>query len=175
MFSRDNHKTASWVIDIEVIGLIQDKIFFAGPLQVCNQWRGGSEAAGEAPRIMVPPPPSHAFFLLVWDAYYVVGTTCNDHRSLRNTFGWMGRYKPPSNLWSESPKNLHLTVPKSGSNIAQQYVDGHAFFHEHCSTKSPENPKGPKFSILKFPIEKKMCMFYSSSWIIFLKFKRQAI
>ena len=36
MFSRDNHKTASWVIDIEVIGLIQDKIFFAGLLQVCN-------------------------------------------------------------------------------------------------------------------------------------------
>ena len=29
-------KLPSWVIDIEVIGLIQDKIFFAGPLQVCN-------------------------------------------------------------------------------------------------------------------------------------------
>ena len=36
MFSRDNHKTASWVIDIEVIGLIQHKISFAGPLQVRN-------------------------------------------------------------------------------------------------------------------------------------------
>ena len=31
-FSRDNHKTASWVIDIEVIGLRQNK----GSLQVCN-------------------------------------------------------------------------------------------------------------------------------------------
>ena len=55
----------------------------------------------------------------------------------------------------EAPKNLHLTVPKSGSNIAQQYVDGYAFCHVHCSTKSQENPKGPKFSILKFLIRKK--------------------
>ena len=59
----------------------------------------------------------------------------------------------------EAPKNLHLThvptVPKSGSNIAQQYVDGYAFFHVHCSTKSQENPKGPKFSNLKFLIRKK--------------------
>ena len=57
----------------------------------------------------------------------------------------------------EAPKNLHLTVPKSGSNIAQQYVDGYAFFHVHCSTKPQENPKGPKFSILKFLI-RKLCV-----------------
>ena len=55
----------------------------------------------------------------------------------------------------EASKNLHITVPKSGSNIAQQYVDGYAFFHVYCSTKSQENPKGPKFSILKFLIRKK--------------------
>ena len=36
VFSRDNHKTASWVIHKEVIGLIQDKISFARPLQACN-------------------------------------------------------------------------------------------------------------------------------------------
>ena len=36
MFSQDNHKAASWVIDIEVIGLIQNKISSTGPLQVCN-------------------------------------------------------------------------------------------------------------------------------------------
>ena len=71
--------------------------------------------------------------------------------------------------------NLHLTVPKSGSNIAQQYVDGYAFFHVHCSTKSQENPKGPKFSILKFLIIKNVYVLYSSSWTIFLKFKRQEI
>ena len=125
---------------------------------------------------MAPPlPPVMLFRLLVWDADYVVGTTCNDRRSLRNTFQWMGRYKPPSNLWSEGANNLNLTVLKSGSNIAPQYVDGYAFFHVHCSTKSQENPKGLKFSILKFLIRKKMCVFYSSSWMIFLKFKRQAI
>ena len=49
---------------------------------------------------------------------------------------------------------LHLTVPKSGSNIVQQYVDASAFFHVHCSTKSQENPKSPKFSIYKFLIRK---------------------
>ena len=74
----------------------------------------------------------------------------------------------------EAPKNLHLTVSKSGSNIAQQYVDGNAFFHVHCSTKSKENPKGPKFSILKFLIRKK-CVCSIVRWIIFLKFKRQAM
>ena len=74
----------------------------------------------------------------------------------------------------EALKNLHLTVLKSGSNIAQQYMECYAFVHVHCSRKSQENPKGPKFSILKFLI-RKMCLFYSSSWTIFLKFKRQAI
>ena len=55
----------------------------------------------------------------------------------------------------DAPKNLHLTVPKSESNNAQQYLDSYAFFHVHYSTKSQENPKGPKFSILKFFIRKK--------------------
>ena len=55
----------------------------------------------------------------------------------------------------EAPKNLHLAVPKSWSIIAQQYVDGYVLFHVHFSTKSQENPKGPKFSILKFLIRKK--------------------
>ena len=75
-----------------------------------------------------PPPPSHTFLPLgLPDACHVVGTTvghCVIHLG-------------------EAPKNLHLTVPKSGSNIAQQYVDGYAFFRVHCSTKSQENPKGP--------------------------------
>ena len=57
----------------------------------------------------------------------------------------------------EAPKNLHLMVPESGSSgssTAQQYVDVYAFVHVHCSTKSQENPKGPKFSILKCLIRK---------------------
>ena len=55
----------------------------------------------------------------------------------------------------EAPKNLHLTVPKSGSNIVQQYVDGYAFFHVHCNKRSQENSKGLKFSVLKFIIRKR--------------------
>ena len=41
------------------------------------------------------PPLSHTFFAS-WsgtrprDACHVIGTTCNDRRSLRNTVGWMG-------------------------------------------------------------------------------------
>ena len=145
-----------------------------------------------------PPPPVILFCLLVWEACHVVGTTCNDYWSfhvvgtacndrwsLRNKFGWMGVLQAPQQFNGkvvvevqgarhlEAPKNLHLMVPKSRSIIAQQYVDGYAFFHVHCSTKSQENPKGPKFS--SFFIRKKMCMFYSFSWTIFLKFKRQAI
>ena len=52
-----------------------------------RQYRGGSEAAGKTPGIKVPHSPSHAFCLLVWDAYYVVGTTFNCRLSLGNTFG----------------------------------------------------------------------------------------
>ena len=109
-----------------------------------TQWRAESEAAA---RLMAPPPPVILFCLLVWDPCDVVGTTCNDRRSLRNAFGWMGALKAPQQLYGrvlvevqgarllEAPKNLHLTVLKSGSNITQQYVDGFAFFHVHCSTK----------------------------------------
>ena len=73
-----------------------------------------------------------------------------------------------------SPAGFPNFCHTSLSRIAQQYVDGYAFLHVHCNTKSQENPTGPKFSILEYHI-KKMCMLYSSSWIIFLKFKRQAI
>ena len=136
-----------------------------------------------------PPPSSHTFLPLGLGR-----VSCRRHNMqwpLRghcaiHLGGW-GRYKPPKQFHGrvlvqfqglgplDAPKNLHLTVPKSESNNAQQYVYSYAFFHVHCSTKSQENPKGPKFSILKFLIRKKMCMFHSSSCIIFLKFKIQAI
>ena len=67
-----------------------------------HQWRGGSEAAGEAARLMAPPLQSYFFCLLVWDAYHVVGTTCNDRRSLRNTFEWMRVLQAPSSSMVES-------------------------------------------------------------------------
>ena len=60
-----------------------------------NQWRGGSEAAGEAARLMPPPPQSYFFCLLVWDAYHLVGTTCN-------TFEWMRALQAPSSSMVES-------------------------------------------------------------------------
>ena len=65
-----------------------------GTRMIPLQWRGGSEAAGEAARLMAPP--SVILFFASWpgtrprDACHVIGTTCNDGRSLRNTFGWMG-------------------------------------------------------------------------------------
>ena len=80
--------------------------------------------------------------------------------------GW-GRYKPPPQQFHgkvlvevqgarplEAPKNLHLIVPKSGSNIAQQYVNDYGFFHVHCSTKSEENPKVQNFQFSSFLSEK---------------------
>ena len=91
--------------------------------------------------------------------------------------GW-GHYKLLSSSMVESwwrsggraPKNLHVMVHKSGSNIAQQCMDGYAFCHVLCSTKSKENPKGTKFSILVFLTRNKKCVCsIVSSWIIFLK------
>ena len=121
------------------------------------------------------PPPVIFFCLLVWETCYIVGTTCNDRWSLRNTFTWMEAQQAPQQFNGrvlvevqgarhlEAPKNLHLTIPKSRSIIAQQYVDGCAFFHVHSSTKSQENHKGSKFSILKFLIRKKcVCSIVSA-------------
>ena len=83
-----------------------------------EQWRGESEAAGEAARLMAPPPDI-LFCLLVWDACYAVGTTCNGCQSLRNTFGWMKALQTPQHFHGRvSSKDLHLAVHKSGSNIA---------------------------------------------------------
>ena len=112
------------------------------------------------------PLPVILFCLLVWDVCHVIGTTCNDCQSLCNTFGWMevlrgsqqfhGRVlvEVQGTLPLEALKNFQLMVPKSGSNIAQQYVDGYPMFHVHCSTKSQQNPRGPKFPVLKFLIRK---------------------
>ena len=109
------------------------------------------------------PPASHTF--LPFDLGRV-------SMSLRNTFEWTGALQAGPQQFNgkvvvevqgthhlEAPKDLHLMVPKSRSIIVQQYVDGNAFFHVHCSTKSQENPKVPKFSILKFLSEKKCVCF----------------
>ena len=139
------------------------------------QWRGESKAAAEAARLMAPPPPPPPppvihFCLLVWDACHVVSTTFNYRRSLRNTFGWLRALKTPQQLhgrvlvevqglapWKLQRicilryLNLGLILPNNTWMVLH-------FFQFHCSTKSQENPKGPKFSILRFLIRKK-CVF----------------
>ena len=124
----------------------------------------GVKLLGRQPDLMAPLPlQSYFFCLLVWEACHVVGTTCN-RRSLRNRFGSMGATSPQhfyGRILVEvqegsspgSAKNLHFMGLKSGPNTAQKYVDGY-IFHVHCSTKSQENPLGPKFLILKFLIRK---------------------
>ena len=71
-----------------------------------------------------------------------------------------------------SSKNLHLMGLKSGPNTAQQYVDGYIFFMGIAVQSHRKIPQVQNFQV---SYKKKMCMFYGSSWIIFLKFKRQAI
>ena len=95
-------------------------------------------------------------------------------------FGWMGGGGGALQVPQQFSGKVVVEVQgachlESISNIVQQYLDSYAFFHVHRSTKSQESPKCPKFSVLKFFLSEKMCMFYSSSWTIFLKFNRQAI
>ena len=84
-----------------------------------RQWRGESEAAGRQPANGAPSG-MWLLYLLVWNMRHAVGTTCKNHRSLCNAVGYRGRYKPPSpqqvqgTKSLEAPKNLHLTVPKTG-------------------------------------------------------------
>ena len=44
----------------------------------------------------------------------------------------------------EAPKNLHPTVPKSGSKIDHKHLNGYAFFHVHRSTKSQKSSRRSK-------------------------------
>ena len=59
----------------------------------------------------------------------------------------------------EAPKNLHLTIPKTGSKSDQNYVDGYAFFMCIAAQSHRKIPKGPKFRILKFLIRQKRVRF----------------
>ena len=149
------------------------------------QRRGESGAAGEAARLMAPPPPpqSYIFCLLVWDAFHAVGTTSNDRWSLPNTFGWMGALQAPKPLHGRvlvavqrlAPWKLQRICILRYPNLGQQYVDSFPFFS--CSLQYKVTGKSQRSKIFNSHIsyQKKMCIFYSSSWIIFLKFKRQAI
>ena len=55
----------------------------------------------------------------------------------------------------EAPKNLHLMVPKSRSIIAQQYVDGYAFFMYIAVKNHRKISKVQNFQFTSFLSEKK--------------------
>ena len=128
-------------------------------------------------------PPVILFCLLVQDACHVVGTTCNDRQLLCNTFGWMGALQAPKQFHSRvlmelTPwklqricilrhLNLGLILP---NNI---WMVMHFFM---CISVQSHGkiPKVQKTFNSQVSYQKKMYMFYSSGWIIFLQFKRQA-
>ena len=69
-----------------------------------------------------------------------------------------------------APKNMHPTVPKTGSKTDQKYLDCCAFFYVHCSTKSQENSKWFKILNSQVPYQKQNVYVYIFSWTIFHKF-----
>ena len=136
-----------------------------------NQWRGGNEAAVEAARLMAPPQ-SYFFCLLVWDAYHVVtGTTCNDRRlpaprSYMVESWW--RFRGLS-LWKLQRicilryLILGLILPNNRWMVMH--------FFKYIAVQSHRKIiKLQSFQFSSF-LSEKMCMFYSSSWIIFLNLR----
>ena len=67
--------------------------------------------------------------------FFCLSGTCDQRVQRRALVGVQGA----KNL--EGPKNLHPTVPKTGFEVDQKYLNGYAFLHVHCSTKSQENSK----------------------------------
>ena len=130
-------------------------------------------------------PDKYFFGLLVWEACHVVGTTCN-RRSLRNRFGSMERYKPPNISMAESWWRSRRARPLEAQRICILWDlnlglilpnDTWKVIYFSCALQCKVTGKSLRSKIFNSQVsyKKKMCMFYSSSWIIFLKFKRQAI
>ena len=117
--------------------------------------------------------PFQSYFFVLWSVirFHVVGTAGNDRRSLRNTFGWMGTLQaplpPPSSSMAESwwrPRGIApwklqriciFRYLNLGLNIAQQYVDGYAFFS--CALQYKVTGKSQKSKIFnsRFSYSKK--------------------
>ena len=151
-----------------------------------HQWRGESEAVGEAAWSMPlhpPPPPGVLVFFsfMVWNVCRAVGTTCKTightvEGAITSPVADPGQ-SPGGGPGGQAPgssKNLYLTVPKAGSKTDQKYVDSYVFFMCIAVQSHRKIPTGLRLWILKFIIRNKMCMFYFSSWTIFSKFKRHA-
>ena len=138
---------------------------------------------GRQPDRCRPPPscPRHTFCLLVWDACHVVGTT------VIAQYIWVdgGGTTPPSSFmveswwrsWGLAPSKLQRICILRYLNLVlilpnNTWMVTHFFMciavQSHRKISQVQN-----FQFSSF-LAQKMCMFYSSSWIIFLKFKIKA-
>ena len=158
-----------------------------------KQWRGESEAAGRggSPIDYAPlPPPSPVILvcLLVCDACHVVSTTCDDRRSLCNTFGWTGvlQAPPPQQFHGRALVEVRGLAPWKLQRICiLRYLNQGLILHNNTwmvmhffmciAVQSHRNSQRSKIFNFQVSYQKKKCMFCSSSWTIFLKFERQAI
>ena len=140
----------------------------------------GVKLLGGGAALLMVSPTSHTFCLLVWEACYVVGTTCNDHRSfhvvgttcndrwsLRNKLRWIGVLQAPQQFNGqvvvevqgarhlEAPKNLHLMVPKSRSILLPNNTGMVMHFFTYIAVKSHRKiPKVQNFQFSSFLSEK---------------------
>ena len=112
-----------------------------------NQWRGERQAGGEAALPIAPQ----------WHLFFLWSGTCVQQVQRRALVGVQGENP------LEAPKNLHPTVPETGSKIDQKHVDGYTFFMCIAVQSHRKIRKVTKFLIFKFLIRNEMCMFYVSS------------
>ena len=139
---------------------------------------------------MALPPPSHTSFaswsgtpVMSWAQHAMTVGHCAIHLG-----GW-GCYKPPpppSSSMVESWWRSRGRAPWKLQRICilrylglglilpnNTWIVMHFFM---CiAVRSHRNSQRSKIFNSQVSYQKKMCMFYSSSWITFLKFKRQAM
>ena len=136
-------------------------------------WRGESEAAGEA-----PPPASHTFSSWSAKTCHIVGTTY---------IWWMGALQAPQQFHGRVLVELQGSRPLEAPKICiLQYLNLGLIFPNNtwmvmhflmCIAVQSHRKirKVQNFQFSSFLSEKNVYALYSSSWIIFLRFKRQAI
>ena len=109
----------------------------------------------------------------------IVGTTCNDPRSLRNTFGWMGALQAPQqshgkDLVELAPWKLQRICIVRHLNLGLILPNNTWMVMHFVMCIALQNhrkiPKVQNFQFLSFLLKKRM--FYGFGWIVFLKFKK---
>ena len=114
--------------------------------------------------------------------YHVAGTTCNDRRLLRNTFEWMRALQAPSSSMVESWWRSRGSPPGSSKESASyRYLilclilpnNRWMVMHFFMCIAVQSHRKIPKVQIFQFSsfLSEIICMFCSSSWIIFLNLR----